>query len=572
MLLKPDSCGGCPLESLSTGFMRPVESNNGVMLIGEALGESEAEAGEPFVGKAGFRLTRLIEWAGFDRKDFGITNTVWCRPPDNRLEGMPYEKPAISHCRAHHWGSFGPDIRVLVPLGNVPLGAILNRKGILSERGYPTVLDGRVVIPTVHPSYIARGNAKWSAPFINDIQKAVEAAQFGIPPQFISYALDPTPQAAYQWALAYREALALNPRIRLAFDIETPGKPDDEDESDTATDAPDATWNIWRIGFSYRHLEALSIPWEPPYIPAIRLLLGSGGDKVVWNAGFDVPRIRRTGVVISGTIHDGMVAWHILHSDLPKSLKFVATFTCPWQSAWKHLSGAKPAFYNATDADVELRAMDAIEEGLCKAGLWDVYERDVLDLEPILVHMQTVGMPIDNEVREDRAKKLAQMQAQSKATLESLIPIKARRIAHVYRKDPADTTGLRARPGSRTVPCCDHCGEMRPRKDHFKRFVKKLNPCADRGVVERVMEVQEYYRLADFSPSRDQLSRYHQLLKRPLPRVYDRKKRVYKTSFNEEQMKKLILKYPLDTLYSEVLNYRSLDKLAGTYIGRFSED
>lgn len=552
--------------------MKPVPSNNGVLLIGEALGEQEEQSGEPFQGRAGFRLTRLLEWAGFARQDFGITNTVWCRPPDNRLEGMPYERDAISHCRSHHWGSFDPSIRVLVPMGNVPLGAIMGRKGILSERGYPSLRDGRVVVPTVHPSYIARGNAKWSAPFINDIQKAVEAATVGLPIQFTDYLLDPLPQAAYQWALEYVRQLELDPTIRVAFDIETPGKGDDEDDVDASSDAPDQTWTIWRIGFSYRPHEAISIPWTAPYIPAIRAILATAGDKVVWNAGFDVPRIRRTGVAINGTIHDGMVAWHILHSDLPKSLKFVATFTCPWQAAWKHLSGAKPAFYNATDADVELRSMIEIEKGLCLAGLWDVYQRDVLDLEPILVHMQKVGMPIDGEVRLDRAIKLADEQAAAKAQLESFIPEQARRISHVYKTTPKDTTGLLSRPGIRLVSECSVCGCERPRKDHFKRFVKKANPCSVGQAVEREREVTEYYRLGEFSPSRDQLVRYHQVLNRPLPRVYDRKERRYKVSFNEEQMKKLILKYPLDDLYPTVLHYRSLDKLAGTYIGRPIED
>jgi uracil-DNA glycosylase family 4 len=572
MLSKPASCEGCPLQHIGTGFMKPIAPTNGVVLLGEALGEKEESSGLPFQGRAGYRLNRLLEWAGYKREDFGITNTVWCRPPDNRLEGQPYERGAISHCRTHHWGDFGRDTRVVVPMGNVPLQALLGRKGILNERGYPSIKDGLVVIPTVHPSYIARGNAKWSAPFINDIQKAVDAALFGIPPQFTQYLLDPSPQVAYQWALAYLQALRNDASLKLAFDIETPGKGDDEDDADTSGDAPDNTWTIWRIGFSYRHLDALSIPWTSEYFATIRLLLGSSGSKVVWNAGFDVPRCRRAGFPINGVIHDGMVAWHILHSDLPKRLGFVATFTCPWQPAWKHLSGAKPAFYNATDADVEWESMRVIEEGLCKAGLWDVYERDVLQLDPILIHMQQVGMPLDGEIREDRAKKLAEKQAAVKLELEALTPIEARRIAHVYKSTPKDTTGLFSRPGTHEALRCPNCGLRGPRKDHYKRFVKKSNPCA--GYVSEVFteQVDEYYRLAEYTPSRNQLIAYHNHLNRALPLVWDRKERRHKISFNEEQMKKLILKFPHDTMYPLILDYRGLDKLAGTYIGRYIAD
>lgn len=570
MLQKPSDCSGCALRELSSGFMRPSLAKGGykVALLGEALGEDEADQGAPFVGKAGFKLTRLIEWAGFDRSKFDIYNTVWCRPPFNRLEGQPYEDPAIAHCKAAHWGRLLSRADVVVPMGNVPTNALLGRKGILSIRGYVWPGVNQHVIPTVHPSFIQRGQAKYSAAFINDIQKAVLLARGGMPPQITQYLLDPSPAEAYSWAKRYREAHASGYAPYLAFDIETPGKPDEEDEADTDSDAPDRTWNIERIGFAFHPLEAISFPWAPEYTPAIRLLLEGPGHKVVWNAGFDVPRIRRTGVEIGGTIHDGMVAWHILHTDLPKSLRFVATFTCPWQPAWKHLSGSRPAFYNATDADVELRSMIRIEEELKKVDLWGVYEKDVLDLEPILIHMHAKGMPIDEQVRLDRAIKLAERINETQRAMEDAVPLGARRIEHVYKNEPRDTTGLQSRRGVRTVRRCSICGQERPRKDHFKRFVKKLNPCAEGHVSEREEECREWFRLAEFTPSRDQLIRYHTLLKRPMPMVWDKKAGKRKISFGERQIKDLLAKYPDDVLYSLILQYRELDKLAGTYIGR----
>lgn len=569
MLNRPSECEGCALNSISTGFMRPslAPSPYGVTLVGEALGEDEAEVGSPFVGKAGFRLNRLIEWAGLDRARFDIINTVWCRPPDNKLEGTSYEHPATAHCREHHWGSLLSRSRVLVPMGNVATGVLIGRKNILTNRGYIWPGPGETyVIPTVHPSFIQRGQSKWSAPFINDLQKAVELAQAGLPPQVTTYTLDPSPMVAYEWASEYLRVLQQDPSTRLAFDIETPGKDEDEDDLDLGYD--DKTYFIYRIGFSYRGLHALSVPWESAFIPTIKRLMGSGGDKVVWNAGFDVPRIKRAGVSINGTVHDGMVAWHILHSDLPKKLGFVATFTCPWQPAWKHLSGAQPAFYNAIDADVELRSMEVIESELRRAGLWDVYQRDVLDLEPVLVYMSEKGMPVDSGKREESAKKLASAQGEVLAEMESLVPLNARKIEHVYVKPPVIREGLLSRPGKRIVPTCSGCGIERPRKDHFKSYVKKVNPCAGGSATPREVDVEEFYRLAEFTPSRDQLIRYHAILGRPNPMIWDKKEKRKKISFNEENIKKLILAHPLDKLYPSVLQYRSLDKLAGTYIGR----
>lgn len=579
MLSKPPTCEGCALAPLSTGFMRPQLSSNpyGVTLVGEALGEEEAEQGVPFVGKAGFRLTRLIEWAGLDRSRFDILNTVWCRPPSNRLEGEPYETPATNHCRERHWGSLLARSRVIVPLGNVAANVFLGHKGILTSRGYVYAgANGQYILPTVHPSFIARGNAKWSAAFILDLQKAVELAQRGFPQEFTEYTIDPSPLAAYEWAKGYQEALSADGRVRLAFDIETPGKPEEEDEADTGDDLPDATWNIFRIGFSYRPLHALSIPWEPPYYPTIRLLLGSTGDKIVWNAGFDVPRVRRAGFPASGTIHDGMVAWHILHSDLPKRLGFVATFTCPWQPAWKHLSGSRPGYYNACDADVELRSMQVIESELRRTGMWSVYQRDVLDLEPVLDHMRVRGMPVDLEVRADRARRLASRLQQVQSSLAGMVPVAARRIEIVYKKTPPDTTGLVPTRVEVPVTRCSVCGLENPTAPHFRTLKKPTekrpqNPCAGGGKVTAVEAVDRFARLAEFKPSREQLIRYHQHLKRPLPMKWDKKAGRRKVSFGEAEIKKEMLKYPLDPLYAAVLEYRSIDKLAGTYVGRPNE-
>ncbi len=496
---------------------------------------------------ASFRLMRLVEWAGFSLPAFTRV----------KVEDI------------HQGGSSDLPIgAVLVTMGEIAAKQMGVPGHLLKERGYLRPWNGHHLIPTVHPWFIQRGGAKWSAAFINDVQKAAHISEHGVPLEFQQYLLDPSPMGAYQWAQDYITHLNQHPDTQLAFDIETPGKPDDEDELDLADDLPDRTWNIERIGFSYLPHQALSIPWGGPYQAAISLVLGSIGDKIVWNAGFDVPRVRRAGTVINGTIHDGMVMWHILHSDQPKRLAHVATFTCPTQPAWKHLSGSRPAYYNATDADVELRSVQVITGGLHRAGLWDVYQRDVLDLQPVLDHMQSAGVPVDAGIRYDRAVKLADAQRDTRGRLEELFPLATRKIDHIYVKDPKDKHGLLSRPGTRSTTRCSICGIERPRKDHFKRFVKKLNPCADGHVEEFEKAVEEWYRLAEFSPSRDQLIRYHQQLKRPLPTAWEPRTRERKVKFDEERVKGLILKHPDDQVYPLVLTYRSLDKLAGTYIGR----
>jgi len=55
-----------------------------IMLIGEGPGKNEDEMGRPFVGSAGKTLDECLEKAGINREKVYITNTVRCRPPDNR--------------------------------------------------------------------------------------------------------------------------------------------------------------------------------------------------------------------------------------------------------------------------------------------------------------------------------------------------------------------------------------------------------------------------------------------------------------------------------------------------------
>jgi len=602
MLVRPSLCRGCPLDSISTGFMSPslAERPYGVALVGEALGEDEAEQGRPFVGRAGFMLTRMIEWAGLDRSRFDIWNTAWCRPPFNRLEGESYEFGSIAHCRTAHWGKLLDRANVVVPMGNVATGHLLGRKGILSLRGYVAGKEGRHILPTVHPSFIQRGQSKYCAAFIHDLQKAVELADRGLPAETYEYVLDPTPRVAWEWArgvveshlhgqagdarsgyasehvshLQHGDETRLREApLRIAFDIETPYKGSDEGDLD---DDDDPTQTILRVGFSAGPRQALSIPWSGEYIPAIKLLLDNEVEKIAWNAGFDSSRIRNNGVRIGGIIHDGMVAWHILHSDLPKGLGFVATFTCPWQPEWKSQSSARPAYYNATDADVEWRSMFAIEDELRKTGLWEVYERDVLRIDPILVYMSDQGMPIDQEIRHDRAVKLAERTKDTQARLERDTPLETRRYAPKdgFVRDPDDIENRKDLIKiSRTVrvQVCPRCGAGW-KASHAKALKKPTakrpqNPCAGAAPIEVEKDITRYARVEPFKPSREQIIRYQVYYKRPIPTVRDKKTGLMKPTTNEKALKQLIKKYPKDPFYPAILEVRELSKIAGTYIG-----
>ncbi len=130
-----------------------------LMLIGEAPGAQEDQLGQPFVGRSGRLLDKLLEEeVGIDRHQCYITNVVKCRPPNNR-NPLPEE---IASCRVfleRQVGLVSP--KVIVTLGNVATKAILGRReGITALRGVEFLWRGISVVPTYHPAAALRRGGK----------------------------------------------------------------------------------------------------------------------------------------------------------------------------------------------------------------------------------------------------------------------------------------------------------------------------------------------------------------------------------------------------------------------------
>ena len=124
---------------------------SGVMFVGEAPGRSEDLRGRPFVGQAGRILGEALRAVGISRDDVYITNTVKCRPPNNRVPRQS-ERDA---CRMH----LDAEIRTLRPLvvcvmGNTAFGSLLGGAGITEKRGCLVRRDGILYYPTIHPAAV----------------------------------------------------------------------------------------------------------------------------------------------------------------------------------------------------------------------------------------------------------------------------------------------------------------------------------------------------------------------------------------------------------------------------------
>ena len=125
-----------------------------LMFVGEAPGEDEDRKGEPFVGRAGQLLTKIIEAIGLTREQVYIANVIKCRPPANRNP----ENDEVASCEPFLFRQI--DViqpRVIVPLGKFAAQCLLKTVDPITRlRGRQFDYRGTVLIPTFHPAYLLR--------------------------------------------------------------------------------------------------------------------------------------------------------------------------------------------------------------------------------------------------------------------------------------------------------------------------------------------------------------------------------------------------------------------------------
>ncbi|MGC8743820.1 MAG: uracil-DNA glycosylase [Verrucomicrobiia bacterium] len=157
-------CKKCPnLVSFRTHIVFGVgNSNASIMFVGEAPGADEDLQGEPFVGKAGQLLTKIITAMGLTRQQVYIANILKCRPDtplptgnraptaDEMRVCIPYLIEQIDIIRP----------KVIVALGATAVEGLLGeRLGITKVRGNWKEYRGIPVMPTYHPAYLLRNQS-----------------------------------------------------------------------------------------------------------------------------------------------------------------------------------------------------------------------------------------------------------------------------------------------------------------------------------------------------------------------------------------------------------------------------
>jgi DNA polymerase len=125
-----------------------------LMFVGEAPGRDEDIQGIPFVGRAGQKLTQIIEAIGLKREDVYIANVIKCRPPDNR-NPEPDEVESCEPFLFRQVDTIRP--KVIVALGTFAAKSLLKTNDPISRlRGRVYDYRGAKLVPTFHPAFLLR--------------------------------------------------------------------------------------------------------------------------------------------------------------------------------------------------------------------------------------------------------------------------------------------------------------------------------------------------------------------------------------------------------------------------------
>lgn len=162
-------CQNCALGKTRTKFVFGVGNPQAdIMVIGEAPGADEDAQGEPFVGRAGQLLNKILEAVQFKREEVFIANILKCRPPNNRKP----EPGEVEQCEPYLW----KQIEMIKPkfilcLGLTAAQTILKTSESMGQLRLSTHLYRNTpVIVTYHPAALLR-NPNWKRPTWEDVQR-----------------------------------------------------------------------------------------------------------------------------------------------------------------------------------------------------------------------------------------------------------------------------------------------------------------------------------------------------------------------------------------------------------------
>ena len=450
-------CDICPMREMEGPVPPEVHEGAKFIIVGDAPGRDEVREKRPFVGKSGDMLTRALTSSGSRRKDSTWTNTVLCRPPENKMsrlhdrirrdnraiaarnrqakkEGLvKFESPILTPaecCAPRLEAELEPFDNIFVVGGMAAKAVVSKTTSVMQIRGAPLELlrDGRMkrIFPTVHPSFVMRA-MRWSHVFRNDVVRALQwfSGQSGFTRPNVLLSPSPDEFAAF----------LRTPGVQhWSYDIETDGI--ECLSCNVRCIAIGTGENVAVIGVrSKEHGDVEEAFYSKADMARMEDLLREffldpSKVKVAHNGiYYDTPVIERWLGVKPEPAIDTLVLHRSVESEMPHNLGFIGKLYANAPDWKTDREGNKRATSSETDKELHVYcAMDVAITDRCVAPLWSRVQlrqqEAVVAQDHKLMHicagMHRVGMHVDQAVRAKWERKLISAIAHHRAKLRTI--------------------------------------------------------------------------------------------------------------------------------------------------------
>lgn len=374
-----------------------------IMIVGEFGHEQDILRGAPFIGGAGYELTKMLSEAGIFRESCFLTLVVRDRAPGGRTEGLVAEsKKYVTSRHVHHNGKWvlpqvmeGLELlraeiervkpNVVVAMGNLALWALTGEWGVTNWRSSvmeSTLVPGQKVIPTLNPSMVL---INWpSRPMVvHDLKRAKRQSAF---PEIIrtdySFVIRPNYEKALstlRWLDEQCHNAALDGKpMKIGCDIET------------------RAGHIACIAFAWSKTEAICIPlmcvsnpegyWtvdEEANLVWLMCQILMKAHIIGQNWNYDATYIHHFWHHLAPLVTDTMIQQHSCFSNLEKGLAYLSSMYCEDHLYWKDdrtnwTEGPKGEgedqywIYNCTDAVRTLAINEVLDSVVVALGVQEV--------------------------------------------------------------------------------------------------------------------------------------------------------------------------------------------------------
>lgn len=376
------ACRACPLAATRTQVVVPDGPDDArIVIVGEAPGDNEDKEGRPFIGVAGKKLNWLLDAAGMDRTQVLITNTVMCRPPNNR-DPVAVEKKACRKWLDAVLEEVSP-VAVL-PLGDHAVKSIAGKSVTLkSHHGRKVEGSEPLVIPMYHPAATAY-NANITPIIISDFKRlATEIGRSDV-------------LKVKHEVVREKGALNVLQDVKeFAFDFETSWVKDRVGNVDVIG------WSIAVPDDNKAYFSRVPVEWIAKY------LADKNVQVVAHNAQFEYQILKEKGIPFEGIWDTKLAAYVLGYPDTTLKGLVLQIFGYKMTTLEELSNGFKwgvedidnksLAQYGADDAFWTLRLKDYLEDELMRTGLGYVYHNIEIPVVSHIANMMAVGVAVDGE-------------------------------------------------------------------------------------------------------------------------------------------------------------------------------